>query len=387
MSSSVLLEYALGYDVGIIGIAVYPQHGKDSKSLISNAELAVSTAKKQGGNRSVMFTEELPAAAHEKLILKVDLLVGYNNMQRFDPATGNTVLLGKIADDAQYHERSVANDPKETNITPYKAETLLEEINVIDSSPLNGNTPLILAIKCGMIDLAVYLLEHGARVDICDARGFFPIHYAAMLRNELMVQEIIRYSPELKAEEIHRSNKKTAFYSAGFVPTHQTSDWLFSIERQDERGDAIEFVPDITAETIFKEKAAEDCLSLPSNSPRSDCRAFKTKSFVYTNLHWHVVSIVNNLNLLSQLTPEEFKRIKSNWASEIANQGIPVFSQRAMIDMFPNAINDVNFDVLPLSLAAFISKQVFIVTRNKLSNTLSVDNRLDSSSSNTRPVA
>ena len=43
-----------------LAIAIYPQDGLDSKSLIMNADLAMIQAKDLGGNRINFFTKELP---------------------------------------------------------------------------------------------------------------------------------------------------------------------------------------------------------------------------------------------------------------------------------------------------------------------------------------
>lgn len=56
-----------------LGIALYPEDGNTSSTLITNANLAMTHAKKQGGNRSVFFTKELPAIALDKLTMYDDL--------------------------------------------------------------------------------------------------------------------------------------------------------------------------------------------------------------------------------------------------------------------------------------------------------------------------
>lgn len=56
-----------------IGIAIYPQDGIDSKTLFGNADLALTSAKKNGGNKSILFTKELTGIALEKLAMHLDL--------------------------------------------------------------------------------------------------------------------------------------------------------------------------------------------------------------------------------------------------------------------------------------------------------------------------
>lgn len=56
-----------------IGIALYPEDGTDSSTLITNANLAMIHAKEQGGDKSVFFTKELPAIALDKLTMYDDL--------------------------------------------------------------------------------------------------------------------------------------------------------------------------------------------------------------------------------------------------------------------------------------------------------------------------
>ena len=56
-----------------VGVSVYPQNGNDSKTLIENADQALTYAKNDGGNKSILFTNELHGITLEKLNMHVDL--------------------------------------------------------------------------------------------------------------------------------------------------------------------------------------------------------------------------------------------------------------------------------------------------------------------------
>jgi diguanylate cyclase (GGDEF)-like protein len=56
-----------------IGVALYPQHGSDAKSLMHNANLALSQAKDSDNNKIEFFTKELPDIATKKMVMDIDL--------------------------------------------------------------------------------------------------------------------------------------------------------------------------------------------------------------------------------------------------------------------------------------------------------------------------
>lgn len=56
-----------------IGIAIYPQNGNDSTTLLKNADIALMHAKEQGGNTFQFCTPELPILISEKIALEVAL--------------------------------------------------------------------------------------------------------------------------------------------------------------------------------------------------------------------------------------------------------------------------------------------------------------------------
>ncbi|KAH7330825.1 hypothetical protein KP509_20G003900 [Ceratopteris richardii] len=54
----------------------------------------------------------------------------------------------------------------------------------IDSQNLDGETPLHVAVRVGNVELAMFLLKHGASIEVCDARGFTPFDLAKQTISE-----------------------------------------------------------------------------------------------------------------------------------------------------------------------------------------------------------
>ena len=46
-----------------VGIAVYPEHGKNEKTLVKNADIAMYHAKKSGRNNVTLYRPEMPEAS------------------------------------------------------------------------------------------------------------------------------------------------------------------------------------------------------------------------------------------------------------------------------------------------------------------------------------
>ena len=59
-----------------IGIVMYPDHGATPEVLLKNADTAMYSAKKQGGNRYVFFNQGMDLAAKKRLILEEDMRKG-----------------------------------------------------------------------------------------------------------------------------------------------------------------------------------------------------------------------------------------------------------------------------------------------------------------------
>jgi ankyrin repeat protein len=62
---------------------------------------------------------------------------------------------------------------------------------------LEGVTPLQLAARCGMVNLASFLLELGAPADDCDITGLTPLHEAAMRGQEGMCRLLVAHGADL----------------------------------------------------------------------------------------------------------------------------------------------------------------------------------------------
>ncbi len=66
-----------------IGIAIYPQDGLDSKSLVINANLAMRMTKGRGGDRIDFFTKDLPVFASQAITMKADLRAALQSTKQF----------------------------------------------------------------------------------------------------------------------------------------------------------------------------------------------------------------------------------------------------------------------------------------------------------------
>lgn len=64
-----------------LGIAIYPEDGLESKSLVLNADLAMIQAKDRGGNRINFFTKDLPFIASKEMAMEADLRQAIKNDQ------------------------------------------------------------------------------------------------------------------------------------------------------------------------------------------------------------------------------------------------------------------------------------------------------------------
>jgi len=56
-----------------IGVALYPEHGKETDALMNNAELAMHSAKQQGGSRHQMFVEHMSVQVQQQVQLEDEM--------------------------------------------------------------------------------------------------------------------------------------------------------------------------------------------------------------------------------------------------------------------------------------------------------------------------
>ena len=65
------------------------------------------------------------------------------------------------------------------------------QLNERDTFPTSHSTPLILAAKTHATDVAMLLIGMGAQLDLTDYRGFTALHYAAIYRNNRLIDALI----------------------------------------------------------------------------------------------------------------------------------------------------------------------------------------------------
>jgi hypothetical protein len=74
-------------------------------------------------------------------------------------------------------------------------------LTIINQKAL-GNTPLLLALKTGAIEIALAILEHNKiNVSDVDSRGLTALHWACMLRQDAVIQQLL----EKGADPLHQT--------------------------------------------------------------------------------------------------------------------------------------------------------------------------------------
>jgi diguanylate cyclase (GGDEF)-like protein/PAS domain S-box-containing protein len=68
---------------GSIGIACFPENGRDTETLLRNADVAMYVAKDRGRNRYQFYSADMNARAHERLLLEGDLRRAIEREQLF----------------------------------------------------------------------------------------------------------------------------------------------------------------------------------------------------------------------------------------------------------------------------------------------------------------
>ncbi|KAH7437263.1 hypothetical protein KP509_05G062800 [Ceratopteris richardii] len=110
-------------------------------------------------------------------------------------------------------------------------EDLLKYDCNINSQNFDGETPLHVAVKVGNVKLAVFLLEQGASIDICDEIGLTPYDLAKQSEQEDLVKffrwNIKRVSKREEKTKFHRLSNDKVFkgtqkmiYVSGMISKH-----------------------------------------------------------------------------------------------------------------------------------------------------------------------
>ena len=112
-----------------IGIAMYPENGKDPTELIKNADIAMYKAKSEGKNNFAFFSEDLNRKAAEILVMKSKLHRALSNEEfliHYQPIY--SIEEGKVVG---FEALLRWRDPEEGLVPPYKFIGLLEELGLI----------------------------------------------------------------------------------------------------------------------------------------------------------------------------------------------------------------------------------------------------------------
>jgi len=129
MKEPVLIEGELIYPRMSIGVALYPDNGKDSDTLLKNADAAMYKAKKSGGQTYSFYTESMTVEAYKRITLEQELkeaIVKGDLRVYYQPQidTYNKVLTGMEALVRWQH-------PKRGLILPSEFIAMLEESDLI----------------------------------------------------------------------------------------------------------------------------------------------------------------------------------------------------------------------------------------------------------------
>lgn len=178
----------------------------------------------------------------------------------------------------------------------------LIDLHRFDAAFLNtqslNNTPLMLAMKCGLFSVAKHLITTG-EVDctLSDARGFSVLHFACAFRAHEIIDlllEVGAISPQAMHQQLIHSE-----WFKGYL-----SGQLGNREKISQR---------ITPLALYEHAWHADCLSL-SDSDISDHSRFRapianpllnTRALIFTDLLFHMHHIGINLNLFSK---QDFER-------------------------------------------------------------------------------
>lgn len=183
-----------------------------------------------------------------------------------DASTGNTLLLEAIANG---HAEAARQFIDLVDLCSTPASRFI--LSACDYNEANGNSPLMLAIKTGQRALALLLIEHlsADELNVPDADEVFPIHMAAMLRDEVILQALIAKGADTQVTT--SSEVKGAVLPMEFTPLQ-----------------------------LYERDITEEDLAYPQRlSPRAPDRpetAF-TRNPLFSSLHWHSLALCRNLEI------------------------------------------------------------------------------------------
>ncbi|KAA6376892.1 MAG: hypothetical protein EZS28_027582 [Streblomastix strix] len=85
------------------------------------------------------------------------------------------------------------------------------DMNAQEIQEAGGNTPLLVALKLGLDEVVIFLLNNNVDVDIADANGATPLHIAVMKNNKEAVEALL-----FRGANVERLDNggKTAWYWA-----------------------------------------------------------------------------------------------------------------------------------------------------------------------------
>ena len=79
LSAPITVDKNVFYLSASVGIAIYPENGKDVTTLISNADAAMYRAKEEGRNNFQFYTRDMTETAMERVVMESDLRHAINN--------------------------------------------------------------------------------------------------------------------------------------------------------------------------------------------------------------------------------------------------------------------------------------------------------------------
>lgn len=163
---------------GSIGIAIYPEHGKDKDTLLKNADAAMYEAKKHGRDRMRFYSREVNERIRENIILESDLRKALENREfivQIQPlvevktgriVAGEALLRWNHKVRGRIPPRDFIPVAEETGIIVPIGERTLKEVCVFNSNLMNkGITPVPISVNLSVAQI----LHSGLLVSIQEA--------------------------------------------------------------------------------------------------------------------------------------------------------------------------------------------------------------------------